>query len=314
METNPKIYLAPLQGFTDFVYRNSYQQVFGLIDEFYIPYISIGPGGKIRNSQKRDILPENNQTTNAVPQVLCSNADELRKLAMILKEYGYQRINLNLGCPYPMATKRGRGTALLENEKELISVLDAIFNEFDFLVSVKFRSGLEKPNAIFNRIEILNNFPFEKMIYHSRIARQLYKGEASLEDFIRLSKVSTKPLIYNGDIESSEDIERIKNELPEQNEWMIGRGVLMNPFLPQQIKGEQIDEETKLDKLKQFHLSVFEGYQKSFSDEGHVLNKLKEFWIYFSFNFQNQRKVLKLIKKKNKLAHYLEMVSVIFST
>ncbi len=304
MPLDSKIYLAPLQGFTDFVYRKCYHQVFGGISEYYIPYISFGPGKKIRNSQFREILPENNRQVPVIPQVLCSNVDELVLLASEIENFGYKKINLNLGCPYPMATKRGRGTALLENEESLKEVLDSLFDKFNFEVSVKFRSGLEDEQTIFNRIELLNQYPFQKLIFHPRTAKQLYKGKANQELFPELLRLTDKPLVYNGDILSLNDFDQIQELVSSQNEWMIGRGILMNPFLPQEIKGERLSENEKMEKLNQFHQLIFENYRNAFSDDGHVLTKLKEFWIYFSHNFEDQRKTLKVIKKTKRIDLY----------
>ena len=142
MPENNQFSLAPLQGFTDFVFRRCYHQVFGDIQAYYIPYISFGPGHKIRNSQLRDLLPENNQGVPVTPQILCSDVEEMNRLAEMVKNYGYSKLNLNMGCPYPMATNRGRGSALLEKPDELKRMFDQLFSKFGFEVSVKFRAGM----------------------------------------------------------------------------------------------------------------------------------------------------------------------------
>ena len=99
------IYLAPLQGFTDFIYREIYADVFGSIDAFFIPYISL-KNKELLPKYKIEIRPENNLQNRVVPQVLAGNSDELLFLAEIIKDLGFSEINLNLGCPYPMVTNR----------------------------------------------------------------------------------------------------------------------------------------------------------------------------------------------------------------
>ena len=123
MQQITKIYQAPLQGFTDFDFRKTLAESFGGIDKFFIPYISYGKGHEIKRSQLREVFPENNSTLTVVPQVLFSDGKELTELVSILVNYGYSEINLNLGCPYPMVTNKGRGAAWLEKPEALNELL-----------------------------------------------------------------------------------------------------------------------------------------------------------------------------------------------
>ncbi len=304
--------LAPLQGFTDFIFRKCYHQYFGDIDEYYIPYISIGPGNKIRNSQFREIMPDNNRGIPVVPQILCGNAEELARLADEIKNFGYNQINLNLGCPYPMATNRGRGTGLLENPDMLKRVLDKLFANYDFRVSIKFRSGLKQEETIFEQLELLSSYPFEKMIYHPRTARQMYKGEANRNQFAEISRLISRPLVYNGDIRSKQDIDLIKTLVPNQAEWMIGRGILSNPFLIRQIEGNSPDKDEQTRMKQEFHQLIFDEYKKVIQDEGHLLIKMKSFWSYYSGAFNQPQKAYKPIKKASSLAKFTTAYQQVF--
>lgn len=304
MYPNNSISLAPMQGFTDHVFRNCFHHFFGTIDEYYIPYISLGKSREIRNSQLRDILPENNDQVPIIPQILCSNKDELKNLCVILKDFGYNKINLNLGCPYPMATKRGRGTGLLEDEYNLKEVLDSLFSDYDFAVSAKFRSGLTNNQIIFQRIHLFNSYPFEKLIFHPRTANQMYKGSADRYLFAELKNLVKAPLVYNGDIVSNEDIIEIKRIVPDQNEWMIGKGILSNPFLPEEIKNKLVNHDSKSDKLLEYHNCILEEYMKTYPDQGTVLKKMEQFWFYFSYSFEQGKKVYKAVKKSRTIDAY----------
>ena len=90
------IYLAPLQGFTDFVYRKAYSEIFQGIDAFFIPYISV-KNNQILKKYEKEIDLENNPQIRVIPQVLANSADEMLFLSEIVKEKGYNEINLNLG-------------------------------------------------------------------------------------------------------------------------------------------------------------------------------------------------------------------------
>ena len=71
-----KLLSSPLQGFTDFRFRNAQNKYFGGIDTFYAPYIRLNGKLKIKSSNERDLLPNNNATLEVIPQVITNDADE----------------------------------------------------------------------------------------------------------------------------------------------------------------------------------------------------------------------------------------------
>ena len=97
-----KLYLAPLEGITSYIYRKALYQCFDGFDKYFIPFIRAKQNLNFSGREKKDISPENNSGMYAVPQILTRNADDFLRTANQLKEYGYQEVNLNLGCP--MAT------------------------------------------------------------------------------------------------------------------------------------------------------------------------------------------------------------------
>ena len=95
-----KIYLAPLEGITGYTYRRALYQCFGGFDKYFIPFILPNQKGHLSTREKKDIMPENNEGMYAVPQILTKNAEDFIQTAETLQEYGYNEVNLNLGCPY----------------------------------------------------------------------------------------------------------------------------------------------------------------------------------------------------------------------
>ena len=93
---------SPLQGFTDFRFRNAINTYFGGIDTYYSPYIRLNGKMVIKPSYERDLLPENNLDLEVIPQVITNDADEFLFVAKYVRELGYKELNWNLGCPYPM--------------------------------------------------------------------------------------------------------------------------------------------------------------------------------------------------------------------
>jgi tRNA-dihydrouridine synthase len=310
-QSTPLIYLAPLQGFTDFIYRKAYNEIFEGIDSFFIPYILV-KNNEILKKHEKEIFLENNLQNRVVPQVLASNPDEMLFLAKLLEEKDYDEINFNLGCPYPMVSNRGMGAGLLIHPEKIHSILTSFFENSKLKLSIKLRAGLLSPNEIEKIIPVLNQFPLTEVILHPRIARQLYEGEI-IDSAFEFAKACIKyKLVYNGDIFSLANFKERSQKFRETDCWMLGRGVLMNPFLPAEIKGIHYSDDEKRLKLATFHQRVFELYTEKMDNEGNVLNKMKQFWIYFSYCFPEQRKCFKLIKKAGNLPKYQSAIKSIF--
>jgi tRNA-dihydrouridine synthase B len=294
------IYLAPIQGFTDFVYRSAYSEVFSDMDAFFIPYITV-KDNQLPKKYNKEILPQNNPQNKVIPQVLVKDTSEIIFLSKILEDFGYSEINLNLGCPYPMATNRGKGSGLLPYPEKIKIILESFFEHSNLKLSVKLRAGLISTEEIEKIIPILNQFPLTEVILHPRVAKQLYKGIILESAFEFASQNAKHRLVYNGDIFELSDFIATKQKFPETNDWMLGRGVLSNPFLPSEINGLQFSPDEKWNKLNEFHQLVLENYSEVMDNPGNVLNKMVQFWSYFSYNFPNQKKVFKSIKKSKNL-------------
>ncbi len=306
------IYMAPLQGFTDYVYRKIYSENFRGIHSYFIPYISIKNGVCLKK-HLREVLLENNRQDNVVPQILIKNEEELNQLVALIKEYGYKEININLGCPYPMVTKRGKGAGLLPFPKKIESILNACFDNLDMKISVKLRSGLDSEKDIFQVIKVLNKFPLKEVIYHPRIAKQLYKGKANIELFEDINALSTNPLVFNGDVNTLADYSVLQNKFPEIDRWMLGRGLLMDPFLPEKIINQTNEITNQADRLWKFHEQIFTEYSTILQDDSQVLMKLAQFWTYFCYSFSPTHKAFKLIKKAKDPQKYNNAVDRIFN-
>jgi len=308
-----KIYQAPLQGFTDFDFRKALAESFGGVDKYFIPYLSYGKGREIKKSQLREVFPENNEVLPVVPQVLFSDQAELFDLITILIDYGYQEINLNLGCPYPMATNKGRGAAWLEKPEALNEILQQLYAKgFTAKFSVKMRAGMKNDQDSKAIFEVLNQFPLEELIFHPRTASQMYDGKANPQLFAEAVSSVKHPLVYNGDIFSVADLQNLQSFLPEQNSWMIGRGLLTNPALAAQLKGEIFEPKVLRKQMREFHDQLLEAYSARLQGDGHIVMKMSQFWTYFSESFENPHKAMKLVKKSSSLLKYNAAVTEIF--
>lgn len=310
-----KIYSSPLQGYTDFRFRNTFHSYFGGVDYYMAPYIRLNGKKEIKPANKRDLLPVNNDSLDLIPQIITKDADEFILVAKYVQGLGYNELNWNLGCPYPMVAKRGMGSGLLVDMDTIDKVLRQVYSESDIKISVKMRLGYERTDEFFQVLPILDKYPLENISIHPRIGKQLYKGRVYLDEFSRCMKLSNHTLIYNGDITSVQRFREMKDRFPGIEKWMIGRGLIADPFLPTMIKSDTIDyPKNRIEVFRQFHDTLLASYMEALSGSKHVLQKMYYFWEYFIRSFPNSGKGLKMIKKAQNIDSYKKHVSSILDS
>jgi tRNA-dihydrouridine synthase len=296
---------SPLQGFTDFRFRNAINTYFGGIDTYYSPYIRLNGKMVIKSSYERDLLPENNLDLEVIPQVITNDADEFLFVAKYVRELGYKELNWNLGCPYPMVTKSGMGSGLISNTEKINTVLERAHAETDILVSMKMRLGYETTQEILDVFPILDQYPLKNIAIHARLGKQLYKGGVHLDAFQACIDATQHKLYYNGDITSVAKFREMHERFPTIDHWMIGRGLIADPFLPIMIKQNTTEYPTnKMALFSDFHETLYQGYSESLSGPSHILLKMHHLWEYFSVIFSNPHKVQKKINKTKNIRNY----------
>lgn len=306
---------SPLQGFTDFRFRNAFNKHFGGIDTFYSPYIRLNGKLDIKPAYKRDILPENNSELEVIPQIMTNDADEFLFVAKYVQELGYKELNWNLSCPYPMVTKRGMGSGLINDPIKIDSILNKVHSESDIIVSMKMRMGYENSEEILSVFPILEKYPIKNIAIHARIGKQLYKGGVDLDSFQRCIDNTSHKLYYNGDITSVTRFNEMTERFPTIDHWMIGRGLIADPFLPSMIKSNTLEyPENRIDTFSQFHDELFHDYDQALSGPSHIMVKMLHFWEYFSTTFSDPHKTFKKIKKAKKIRAYNDAVKSILDS
>lgn len=306
-----KLYFAPLEGITGYVFRNAFHDYFGYIDKYFIPFIKPNQHGHFSSKERQDVLPENNEGMYAVPQILTNSVEDFVRTVKKLQQYGYQEINLNLGCPSKTVITKGRGSGFLAFPDELDRFLDAVFEQVaDVEISIKTRIGKDSPEEFGRILEIYNQYPVKELIVHPRVQKDFYKNKPNLEVFRKTCADSKNLLCYNGDIFTIQDYERFIEMFPEIETMMLGRGLLMNPGLARTIcQGIPTDKQT----LRNFHDRLLEGYENVLSGEKTILFKMKELWSFLAPIFTNYEKYAKKIKKAEKLKVYSAVVEALFA-
>ncbi|MBC8413418.1 tRNA-dihydrouridine synthase family protein [bacterium] len=307
---NFKLLASPLQGFTDFRFRNAFNKYFGGIDTFYAPYIRIKGKLQIRRAYQQDIDPENNSSLKLIPQIMTNNAEEFIFVAKHIQQLGYKELNWNLGCPYPMVTKRGMGSGLINDPEKIDSILKKVHAESEIIVSVKMRLGYEKHDEILRVLPVLNNYPIKNIAIHPRLGKQLYKGDVDLDSFQRCIDNTDHILYYNGDIASVANFNEMAKRFPTIDHWMLGRGLIADPFLPGMIKNNTSKyPKNRIKQFRKFHDTLLHDYAEALSGASHILMRMFTFWEYFITSFPKSQKRLVKIKRTKNIDAYEKAVS-----
>ena len=302
-----------MEGLTGFVFRNAYQKHFGNIDTYFTPFIN---NKKMNYKEIKDILPEHNEGMHVVPQILTNRAEDFLAIAKELGNYGYESVNLNLGCPSGTVVAKHRGAGFLAVPEKLDHFLEEIFAECPLRISVKTRVGVNDAGEWEHLLSIYEKYPMEELIIHPRIQKDFYKYTPRMECYRTAYETSRCSLCYNGDIFSPDDFQNLCREFPDTEKVMLGRGVLQNPWLIGMLRsadpagGEASAPDKEL--LHAFCEDLCAGYARVISGDKNVLFKLKALWIYLGMSFTNPQKYLKKIKKANRLAEYEEAVDALF--
>ena len=304
-----KYYFAPLEGITNHVFRRTYDKWFGGIDAYYTPFVTTRDGGIMKKKELFDIMPENNPGIRLIPQIMTTKADEFVQAATHMKELGYDEVNLNLGCPSGTVVPKGKGSGFLRRPDELDEFLYNIYEKCPIDISIKSRIGFSDPEEFPRLLEIYNKYPVKLLVIHLRTREEWYRGNVHKESFeYAWNNYNDKcKLCYNGDIITSDDIDKIEKEFPYIGHVMIGRGYLTHPGFAGNAEKKSSFEEKKT--VIGFIKNLQAEYEEILYGETPVLFKLKEIWGYLYESFPEDEKLFKRIKKTKHLKEYNDIIN-----
>lgn len=306
-----QIYIAPVQGHTDSAWRHYHHLTYGGNHPYFTPFIRC-EHGELRKQDMRDFTTPLNEGLDLEPQVIFRDMEELEILLSIISEKGGTKVNLNMGCPFPLQTGKGRGAGFLANRGE-IERLAATLTKYPRLTySVKMRLGYEDPKEWQNVLPTLNGLKLRHIDVHPRIAKQQYGGELHLDQFEEILTKSLNPIVFNGDLKTPEDIDKIVGRFPEIQGVMTARGVLGRPSLAQETEeGREWNRGERIEKMLSFHRGLLHHYSETLCGDSQILSKIKPFWEYAEEEIG--RKAWKAIKKAGNMAKYHSAVAMIES-
>ncbi len=168
-------------------------------------------------------------------QIVGSDPLMMAEAARVNVAHGAQIVDINMGCPAKKICHVYAGSALLQNEKLVADILNAVVKSVNVPVTLKIRTGWNRENK--NGVAIARlaeDCGIQALAVHGRTRADLYTGEAEY-DTIRAIKAAVKiPVIANGDITSPEKAKYVLNHTGADG-IMIGRAAQGNPWIFREI-------------------------------------------------------------------------------
>ena len=307
-----QLYLAPLQGYTEFLFRNAYTRHFGGIDKAIAPFIPSGLGVTIKPRRIRDLWKEYNELLPVDPQIIGKSAPEIVPVGKYLFDYGYDTLNINMGCPISTIRAKMRGSGILAYPEMVEMLLEKLFNDLQNKISIKIRLGNESAEEVKELIPILNQFPLKELIIHPRVGTQMYEGNVDLDSFTWCVENAKATIVYSGDIFDLSTFRKMQARFPSISRWMIGRGLLFSPFLPEIIRRDDCSwVKNDIQRFWNFHEDLEQQILIYRDRPKNRLNKLKEYWRYFSQAFHDSERNFYRISRASNLENFRSIVDEI---
>ena len=276
-----KIYTAPMAGTTDYSFRKILEKFDPVF--LFTEMVNANLLNREDDTTINELLKCNDKQRTGT-QIFGGDKDELISGILKLKNFGFKKININMGCPQPKIIKNGAGSALLENADLVDQVLLETQN-IGAEISIKIRVGykdFENPEIFLN---LANKHNLDFICVHGRTQKQMYSGTANWEIVEKLSKMPRNVEFFgNGDLFEPSEIQQ-KIASCNLDGIILSRGIIGNPWLISQtrefLKTGKINTIQTFDETKSLVLEHLQNILKNKGEMKAVLEINKFLRPYF---------------------------------
>ena len=243
----------------------------------------------------RGILPENNPGIRLIPQILTRDAEDFLKWERDMRAFGYTELNINIGCPSGTVVSKDRGAGFLRHPEKIDAFLCGVFEKTECSVSVKTRLGMDSAEEFDRILEVYNKYPLKELIIHARTGAEVYSGIPHRDIYEAAVKKSRNPVVYNGDIWTVDDAEKID---AATDCLMLGRGMVADPALIRKLRG---GAPMQAEELTVFLETLEREYLSCDPDPAHTVSRMKEVWTLLQRQFPDHPKEVRQLMKAARL-------------
>ena len=276
-----KIYTAPMAGITDYSFRKILEKF--KPDFLFTEMVNANLLNREDDTTINKLLKCDNKEKTGT-QIFGGDKNELVSGILKLKNFGFRKININMGCPQPKIIKNGAGSALLENADLVDQVLLETQN-ISAEISIKIRVGykdFDNPEIFLN---LANKYNLDFICVHGRTQKQMYSGTANWEIVEKLSKMPRNINFFgNGDLFEPYEIKQ-KIASCNLDGIILSRGIIGNPWLISQtrefLKTGKINTIQTFDETKSLVLEHLQNIVENKGEKKAVLEINKFLRPYF---------------------------------
>jgi len=269
------------------------------------PFLPVQETAKLNVRNWRDIWPENNTLRPLVPQLMGNNPSHFVDTMNVLHDtYGYEDYNWNLGCPVSQVTRHRRGCGLMPFTEEVAAVALAVTQQTNYRFSIKMRLGMHEPTECLRILDALQALLVDFFVIHPRLGEQMYNGVPDLAGFSEVCRHTDRKIVYSGDVFTAQDYENLHQQFPRIEEWMLGRGLLRNPFLAEEIK--KMDCGNKPNRFANYYQDLVDSLLPTRKETG-TLSNLKELWHYYVTMIHISEEQLQLMLRVETLSDFMQI-------
>jgi tRNA-dihydrouridine synthase len=252
------LFFAPMEGITDEAFRKTILKLYPEWDYLATDFLRVPSAGKYPNKHLirhfgKELIENPFVVDKTMFQILTSHKAFTLEMVKQIVELKFPWLDMNIGCPSNTVCKNRGGSFLLTDLPALKNLVRTIRQNFHGRFSCKIRIGYHDTNQFEDSIRMLNDEGVELITVHARTRDDMYKNPARWDYISKAVKISQVPIIGNGDIWKTDDINRMLQETG-CHAVMIARGALKAPWMAQDYKRGSFNSsrEEVLHKMRHF--------------------------------------------------------------
>lgn len=301
--SKPFTVLAPMEGVTDFCFREVVSRYLPKPDVLFTEFTNIEALNSSGYEKTIHRFKFSKSQKPIVAQIWGTNLDNYFKSAQLIERLDFDGIDINMGCPDREVIKTGGGAALIKNYSLVKEIIKATRKGAKKIpLSIKTRLGFDK--VITDEwISFLLEQKIDALSIHLRTAKQKSRGLANWDELKKIielkNKISPNTIIIgNGDIKSFQQVID-KHKKFNVDGVMIGRGIFSNPWVFDKDNRRHTSQEYIDILLK--HLKLYDSNQS--------FDSLKKYFKMYINNFKGAKKLRIELMNTKKINEVLNLIS-----
>lgn len=242
LETPNNVFLAPLAGYTNAVFRNTCHHLGAGLTFTEM----VSAKGLCYDSKKTEDLLYITEDYDGIKACQIFGADPyyMRRACESEALKPFDLIDINMGCPVPKIYKNGEGSALLK-DLPLASQIITECKKSGKAVSVKFRIGVDQTQYVSaDFAKMCEDSGADMITVHGRTRDKMYSGPVNYKEISAAKNAVKIPVIANGGIFTPDDADELMENTGADG-VMIARGAMFNPWVFAEITGTSVGDKQK---------------------------------------------------------------------